>query len=98
MCAIDCFYVPFLGYPDLTVRSRCRTCGAEVYIRIQEQQVRGVDPEAVVLWDSDASYDCPRTNFFCTPEHLQEWLEKNPKEPGKACTIHRGLLRGQVAA
>ena len=98
MCAIDCFYVPFLGSPDLTIRSRCHFCGRSIRIRIERQNLRTVEPAATVIWDSAASYDCPQTNFFCETAHLEQWREREPDALGRICSVEEGLRRGAVGA
>jgi len=98
MCAIDCFYVPFLGSPDLTISSRCHSCGRNIRIRVERQKVTTVEPAATVMWDSAASYDCPKTNFFCGTTHLEEWRKREPDEPGRICSVEEGLRRGALGA
>jgi hypothetical protein len=98
MCAIDCFYVPFLTDSDIIVYSSCHLCEGGIEIRVVEQRVSAVAPFSTVVWDSDAPYDCPRTNFFCSKAHLQEWREGAPDEPGVDRLIEEALERGRVAA
>jgi len=98
MCAIDCFYVPFLTDSDVTIRSSCHLCEREIEIGVVRRRVSTVTPCSTVVWDSAAPYDCPTTNFFCCETHLREWRERNPDEPGAGRSIDEALERGRVAA
>jgi hypothetical protein len=98
MCAIDCFFVPFLAEPDITIRSRCHSCEADIEIPIERQRVSALEPRETIIWDSSAPFDCPKTNFFCGERHLLQWKERLPEEPGKACSIDAALERGREAA
>jgi hypothetical protein len=98
MCAIDCLYVPFLTGSDIAIYSSCHVCGAGIEITITGQAVSAILPPTTVVWDSDAAYDCPKTNFFCCEEHLEEWRGRARDEPGKVCSIVRALERGRTAA
>ncbi|NIQ78385.1 MAG: mercury(II) reductase, partial [Anaerolineae bacterium] len=83
MCAIDCFYVPFLTGSDITIESRCHLCGTGIHVRVERGKILMVVPVTTVVWDSEASYDCPKTNFFCSEGHLVEWRTSAPDEPGR---------------
>jgi hypothetical protein len=98
MCAIDAFYVPFLAESDVAIYSRCFHCQSEIEIRVERQKISVAKPATSVIWDSAASYDCPRTNFFCNEEHLLQWRDSAPGEPGKACSLDAALERGRRAA
>ena len=98
MCAIDCFYVPFLIDCDITIHSTCHLCDRAIAVRIPGQKIATVDPRTTVVWDSDAPYDCPKTNFFCCEAHLQTWTARAPEEPGAPRTLEEARERGRVAA
>jgi hypothetical protein len=98
MCAIDAFYIPFLTESDVAIYSRCFHCRADLEIRVERQKISTVMPATVVIWDSAASYDCPRTNFFCNEEHLRMWRDSVPEEPGQLCSLDAALDRGRKAA
>jgi len=98
MCAIDCFYVPFLTGSDVTVYSGCHVCECDIEIRLVSQRVEAVKPCSTVVWDSDAPYDCPTTNFFCCDAHMQEWKNGTVGESGTVRSIGEALERGRVAA
>jgi hypothetical protein len=98
MCAIDCFYVPFLTGSDITVESRCHLCRTFIQVRIERKKILLVVPLTTVVWDSGASYDCPKTNFFCSESHLAEWRACAPDEPGRIRSLDAALERGREAA
>lgn len=98
MCAVDTFYVPFLIGCDLTIRSHCLYCRSEIEIIIERHKIcRAKSPHSVV-WNSTASYDCPKTNFFCSKKHLMKWREKNTDEPGQIYTLLEALGAGKRGA
>lgn len=98
MCAIDCFYVPFLTGSDVTIYSTCHLCERAIEIQVAGQKVLVVEPSSTLVWDSDAPYDCPTTNFFCCEAHLREWRDRTPGEPGTARSLDGALERGRAAA
>ena len=97
MCAIDAFYVPFLTGSDLTIHSRCFYCHAEIEIGIKRHEISIAKPSPSVVWNSASSYDCPKTNFFCSEEHLSKWREKVPDEQGQLLTLPDALSAGKRA-
>jgi len=97
MCAIDVFYLPFLTGDHVAVRSRCHQCRNEIQIDIGPDAISIAEPPTTVLWDSAAAYDCPKTNFFCSEEHLRQWQDRAPDERGHACTLSEALERGRNA-
>ena len=98
MCAIDTFYVPFLTEYDLTIRSHCFHCRSEVEISIERGEISTAKPSHSVVWNSTSSYDCPKTNFFCSEAHLLKWREKVPDEQGQLYTLAEALSAGKRAA
>jgi hypothetical protein len=98
MCAIDCFYVPFLTDSDVAIYSSCHLCERAIEIQVAGQKLLVVEPSSTLVWDSDAPYDCPRTNFFCCEAHLREWRERTPDEAGTARSLDGALERGRAAA
>jgi hypothetical protein len=98
MCAVDTFYVSFLVERDLTIRSRCFGCRADVEVHVERRAIAAAQPETTVVWNSTAGYDCPKTNFFCCEAHLLKWREDAPDEPGRVYTLADALRTGQRAA
>jgi hypothetical protein len=96
MCAIDTFYVPFLTERDLTIRSRCFHCRAEIEIDIKQRKIVDAKPsQSITIWKSATEYDCPMTNFFCSKEHLKEWQKKKSEEQGQPCGLVEALALGR---
>ncbi len=98
MCAIDVFYVPFLTESDVSIESRCHFCDSGIHITVSGGAITEVEPSATIVWDSAATYDCPLTNFFCSKEHLQFWLDGVPEQPGQQIDLVMALERGRTAA
>lgn len=98
MCAIDCFYVPFLTGSDISIESRCHLCRTGIHVRIERGKILMVVPVTTVVWDSEALYDCPKTNFFCSEGHLLEWRTSAPDEAGRIRSLDAALERGREAA
>ncbi|HUU94635.1 MAG TPA: organomercurial lyase [Phycisphaerae bacterium] len=98
MCAVDAFYVPFLVEHDLTIRSHCFFCRSEIEVRVERRTIAAAESAHVVIWNSAASYDCPKTNFFCCEAHLLEWRESAPDEQGQIYTLAEALDAGRRAA
>lgn len=98
MCAIDAFYIPFLTGQDVTIRSRCYFCRYQIEISVVQHSVSRADPQDTVVWNSASSYDCPKTNFFCSEEHLLDWREKAPDEQGQVYSLNDALNAGRRAA
>jgi hypothetical protein len=99
MCAIDCFYVTFLTESACSIRSSCHHCGGTIELAVDAGRgVTNTAPATAVVWDSGASYDCPRTNFFCDLAHLEAWRSTAGEEPGTVRSIEAALERGRSAA
>jgi hypothetical protein len=97
-CAVDAFYVPFLTGHDITIRSRCFHCRAEIEIEMKGHGISRAEPTHSVVWNSARAYDCPKTNFFCSEAHLSEWRETAPDEKGQVYTLADALDAGKRAA
>jgi len=98
MCAVDAFYVPFLTGSNVIISSRCFHCREEIKIGVERQIVSLARPATAVVWNSTAPYDCPKTNFFCSEEHLLQWRDNAPDEPGQIYSIDAALDAGMRAA
>jgi bacterioferritin-associated ferredoxin len=98
MCAVDAFYVPFLTGSDVTISSRCFHCRAEIQISVARQMVLTARPATPVVWNSTAPYDCPKTNFFCSKNHIRQWRNKVPDEPGQVYSLEAALEAGRRGA
>ncbi len=97
MCAIDAFYIPFLIDNDITVRSHCFFCRSDIEIVTEQKRVLRATPSNPLIWNSAAEYTCPKTNFFCSEEHLVKWRKRMPDEPGQVFTLADSLKRGKKA-
>jgi hypothetical protein len=84
LCAIDALGVAAMYRTDITISSPCRRCGATVHVRTaaQGKSLYSVVPSGAVVW-YDFAYDgsaaascCPAITFFCSDEHMQQWLNE----------------------
>ncbi len=99
MSAIAAFCVSFLTKSDLTIHSRCSYCQAQIRIGVARSKVPKAEPTTAIIWESAASYDWPKTNFFCSEAHLLEWRGGSaPGESGRVCCLDTALDRGHEAA
>jgi hypothetical protein len=85
LCATDALGVHFMLHENIAVRSRCPECEGEMRIEMKDGRVASSVPEGIVEFVSNreqcgctAKTFCPSMNFFCSPEHLEKWREKNP--------------------
>jgi hypothetical protein len=97
MCAVDTFYIPFLTESNVMIRSRCFQCRAEIEIVLKQEKISVAKPAQSIIWNSTAAYDCPKTNFFCSQEHLLKWRENAPDEQGQFLTLPAALSIGKEA-
>lgn len=84
LCATDALGIHFMLHEDIAVRSRCPECEREMKIEMKDGKVASCIPEGVVEFVSSrkdcgctAKTFCPFMNFFCSPEHLEKWRNKN---------------------
>jgi hypothetical protein len=102
MCAIDALGIPFMLNRDAEIRSACAQCGGEVYIQVRSKHITQQNTEDIVVWFPTrkaqcivATDLCPAVNFFCSPEHLQQWKAMYPEQNGQALTLAQALASGR---
>ena len=85
LCATDALGIHFMLGEDISVRSRCPECEAEMKIEVKEGKIASCEPSGVVEFVSSGDHCgctaktfCPFMNFFCSKEHVEQWREKNP--------------------
>ncbi|HWE93943.1 MAG TPA: alkylmercury lyase family protein [Tepidisphaeraceae bacterium] len=90
LCAIDALGVGGMYQTDVTVASACRFCATNIEIRTAQngKTLSCARPDGAVVW-YDLAYNqtaatscCPSIGFFCSDEHLQQWLaaQTTPRE------------------
>lgn len=105
LCAIDALGVAGMFGADITVSSPCPQCGKVVYAktRAEGRALHSVAPSGAVVW-YDFAYDgsaaiscCPAIQFFCSDEHLQQWLSaRTPRRNGISLTVDEALEVGRA--
>lgn len=68
---------------DIAISSPRRHCGASIEVRTAEKgkALEGVTPSGAVVWHdfayggSAATSSCPSIAFFCSNQHLDQWLD-----------------------
>jgi len=97
MCAIDALGAGAMCGRDAAIESRCKSCGAAVHVVTAEHgyALHSHAPADAVVWSSlnyadgcGATSSCASTSFFCSEEHLQEWLAgRHPDVRGHCLSI-----------
>ena len=104
LCAIDALGAGAMCGRDVAIESKCRACGAAVRSATADQGTRlaSVSPFGTVVWH-DTSYAgnaasscCPRIAFFCSDEHLNDWLQMSDALPGRRLSAEEALQVGRA--
>ena len=105
LCAIDALGAAAMYRTDITITSSCRHCSASIEVKTAEEgkAIRRVTPIYAVVWydfsynSSAAASCCPAIAFFCSDEHLQEWLSgQSPQRDGARLTAAEALEVGRA--
>ena len=105
LCAIDALGVAGMFGADVTVSSPCPQCGKVVCAktRAEGRALHSVAPTGAVVWydfanDGSAAISCcPAIQFFCSDEHLQQWLSaRTPRRSGISLTVDEALEVGRA--
>ena len=108
LCAIDALGTGAMLGRDSIVESRCRFCGTPVRIETRGlgRALASVAPSAATVWagqayvgNCSATSGCTLKAFFCSPEHLVAWRERENRTgvgfrlaPGAAVQIGLALF------
>ncbi|MFB0565619.1 MAG: organomercurial lyase [Candidatus Aminicenantaceae bacterium] len=86
MCAVDALGMPAMFKRDVRIGSRCGKCKHNITVEIRNEDIVSKSHPGIMIWragsqDSlpDAETCCPKINFFCSKEHVEEWKAKNPE-------------------
>jgi mercury(II) reductase len=106
MCAVDALGIGAMTDRDIAIASRCRHCGAPIWITTRDRgrTLADIAPRTAVMWQSvryegacAASSLCATTAFFCSDDHLCAWRrERSADEPGFRLSIEEGLETGRA--
>jgi len=89
MCAVDALGMPVMFDKNAKIVSRCLNCKQDIAIEIRDEEIAWMSHPNIVIWSPErqiapaAETCCPLVNFFCSKEHLEEWVKKNPGLVGK---------------
>lgn len=83
LCAVDALGVGAMYHRDVSITSSCHFCDAKIHIATEQKgaTLGSVSPASVVVWyeavyagDCAATSCCPSIAFFCSHDHLRQWL------------------------
>jgi len=102
MCAVDALGIPFMLNTDARIESGCSHCGQSITVAVQDGALAEHAPESLLVGympldccTTPATEQCPNINFFCSPEHLDEWMENHRGEELKTLSLSQALERGR---
>lgn len=105
LCAMDALGVGAMYRRDVTIESPCRRCGAAIHVATADEgrTLRDVGPARAVVWydfafsGSAATSSCTAIAFFCSDDHLRDWLEAQKKRrEGVRLTMDEALEMGRA--
>ena len=104
MCAVDALGAGAMFTSDCEIESSCRHCGAPVRVTTAEKGERlgAVAPKASMVWNGihyegqAANSLCTDICFFCSPEHLEQWLEARRGAKGYRLSIEEAMQVGKA--
>ena len=106
LCAIDALGAGDMYRSDVELHSRCRACGALIFIATSDRgrAVADVQPGSAVVWSGIRHPDgcaagsiCTIIAFFCGDAHLAAWRgEHHPDAPGFRLSIEEALQAGRA--
>lgn len=102
LCAIDALGVAVMYSTDVSISSSCRQCSSTIRVKTAAAGT-GVSPKGAAVW-YDFAYDgsasascCPAIAFFCSDEHLQQWLRaQKARREGMRLTMDEALEVGRA--
>ncbi|AMV70686.1 Alkylmercury lyase [Desulfuromonas sp. DDH964] len=104
LCATDALGIHFMLDEPITVLSRCPCCEGEIEVTVKNGTIFSRKPEGMLEFVCDrerggctAESCCPYINFFCSREHLANWMGKNPAlAKGEIYTLKEALQHGRM--
>jgi hypothetical protein len=104
LCATDALGMHFMLDTDITILSQCPECEKDIMVVVKNEQIYHYDPDGIIEFVSNkercgciAETLCPFINFFCSKEHLEKWIERNPEyRDGEVYSLNEALEHGRV--
>ncbi|MCE7735803.1 MAG: hypothetical protein GPJ54_13055 [Candidatus Heimdallarchaeota archaeon] len=90
-CAWDSIAMHITLEEDVEINAYCHYCNANLMLILSNEKIISKTPNDVVIhfqypvkkWWIDIIDTCYNTmNFFCSDEHLHEWISQNPNKEG----------------
>jgi len=100
MCAIDALGIAGMLGTNTRIESCCRACGGRIEVRTTPngKALGHYRPAEAFVWydfayaQAAAASCCPAIAFFCSNEHLEQWLlAQSRKRVGSRLTLNEGL-------
>lgn len=86
MCAVDALGMPAMFNRDVRIVSRCEKCKQKITVEIRNEEIVSNSHPAITIWRTkgeegcpSAETCCPKINFFCSKEHVEQWKAENPE-------------------
>jgi len=99
MCAVDSLGMPIIFNKKAKIISQCEKCKQEITIEIKDEKIARTSHPNIVIWSPArqiapaAETCCPMVDFFCSKDHLQEWIKENPDLIGRISEIEQAFPR-----
>jgi len=98
MCAVDSLGMPIMFNRKAKIISQCEKCKHEITIEIKDEKIAWTSHPNIMIWSPPqiapaAETCCPMVDFFCSKEHLQEWIKENPDLIGRISEIEQAFPR-----
>jgi len=84
MCAVDALGIPVMFNRDVKIVSQCERCRKEIVIEIKNGEIVSKSHPDIMIWQTSRQESrpsaitcCPKINFFCSKEHIEEWKAEN---------------------
>ena len=100
VCAIDALGIARMFGTNTRIESCCRACGGRIEVRTAQngKALGHYRPAEAFVWydfayaQAAAASCCPAIAFFCSNEHLEQWLlAQSRKRVGSRLTLIEGL-------
>ena len=97
MCAVDSLGMPIMFNRNAKIISQCEKCKQEIAIEIKDEKIVWTSNPTIMIWSPArqiapaAETCCPMVDFFCSKDHLQEWIKENPGLIGKISEIEEAF-------
>jgi SOS-response transcriptional repressor LexA len=91
MCSVDALGAPSMFNKNAGISSRCITCRQKVTVEIKEGKIVFLSHPSMKICIRKmqtypmASSCCVWNKFFCSGEHADEWIAKNPELESETC-------------